>query len=368
MLSFLNTTLSRYLSRLYFLNFLGLMGLLLGIVFLFDTIELLRRANKHDDVSSSVVVMMSLLKLPEMANVIAPFTVLFAALYSFWQLSKRSELVILRSAGISVWQFLLPIILTAVSVGVVMVTVINPLSSIFYTQYSSMEKSHLEKESASVIAVFEQGLWLRQELDERGYAIFHAETIEPDWRLRDVMVLSFDKANNFTTRMDAPTAELKKGKWLLKDVSENKSTGRVSKRLESVSIPTTLTPQDIEESFSSPQAMGFWKMPSFIQTLEATGFDSTRVRIHFQSLLSQPLLYSAMILLAACVALRQQRQGQTFLFVTIGVLTGFIIFLMSNFLQALGSSHQLPVFLAAWSPALIASLIGATILLTLEDG
>jgi lipopolysaccharide export system permease protein len=75
-----------------------------------------------------------------------------------------------------------------------------------------------------------------------------------------------------------------------------------------------------------------------------------------------------MILLAACVALRPQRQGQTFIFVVIGVLAGFTVFLMSNFLQALGSSHQLPVFLAAWSPALIASLFGATVLLTLEDG
>jgi len=75
-----------------------------------------------------------------------------------------------------------------------------------------------------------------------------------------------------------------------------------------------------------------------------------------------------MILLAACVALRQQRQGQTFVFLIIGVMTGFIVFIMSNFLQVLGTSHQLPVFLAAWSPAMIFTLLGSAVLLILEDG
>jgi lipopolysaccharide export system permease protein len=342
------------------------LAILLGVVFLFDTIELLRRAGKHEDVSAALVLGMGLLKLPDMANVIAPFAILFSALYSFWQLAKRHELVILRSAGISVWQFLLPIILTAMAVGFVMVSIINPLSAAFYAQYSSLERTHLKRENSNIIAVFDQGLWLRQEMGS-GYAILHAGAVDPDWRLRDVMVISFDSKNVFKERLDAPSAVLKSGNWVLREASLN-VPGYPAQKSDTASIPTSLTPKDIEESFSSPQSMGFWSMPSFIRTLESTGFDSTRVRIHFQSLLSQPFLYAAMILLAACVALRPQRQGQTFIFVVIGVLAGFTVFLMSNFLQALGSSHQLPVFLAAWSPALIASLFGATVLLTLEDG
>lgn len=366
MTAFINTTLSRYLVRLYVLNFIGLLAILLGVVFLFDTIELLRRAGKHDDVPITLVVGMALLKLPDMANIIAPFAVLFSGLYSFWQLSKRHELVIMRSAGISVWQFLHPIILSAMALGFFMISIVNPLSAAFYSQYSSLERTHLKRENSNVIAVFDQGLWLRQETGS-GYAILHAEKVDPDWRLRDITVLSFDDQYIFKERLDSPSAVLKSGNWVLRDAVLN-VPGYPARKSDTASIPTTLTPKDIEESFSSPQSMGFWSMPSFIRTLEATGFDSTRVRIHFQSLLAQPFLYASMILLAACVALRPQRQGQTFMFVVIGVMTGFIVFLMSNFLQALGSSHQLPVFLAAWSPALISSLFGATILLTLEDG
>lgn len=366
MLAFMNSTLARYLARIYVVNFLGLLAILMGVIYLFEMVELLRRAGKQDDVPLSTVFGMALLKLPDVASTIAPFAILFSALYSFWQLSKRSELVVLRCAGISVWQFLLPIIASAMAIGVIMVTVINPISSTMYTQYSVLERLHLRKEQGNVIAVFKQGLWLRQETG-KGYAILHAGNIDPDWRLRDVMVLSFDKENRFQDRMDAPMALLKSGNWVLKDAVLN-IPGYPLKKSASASIPTNLTTKDIEESFSSPKSMGFWSMTSFIDTLDATGFDSTRVRIQFQSLLSQPFLYAAMILLAACVALRQQRQGQTFIFLVIGVMTGFIVFIMSNFLQVLGSSHQLPVFLSAWSPAMIFTLLGASVLLTLEDG
>lgn len=366
MIAFLKSSLSRYLTRMYLLNFFGLMAILLGVVYLFDVIELMRRANKQDDVGMDLVFNMALLKLPDIASTIAPFGILFAALYTFWQLSKRSELVVLRCAGISVWQFLLPIVISAMVLGGVMVTIINPLSSAFFTRYSVLEKEHLKKDTDSVIAVFKQGLWLRQETD-RGYAIIHAENIGLNWRLRNMIVFNFDVDNRFLERMDAPYATLQSGNWVLYNATIN-IPGFPAKQSKNASISTTLTPQDIEESFSSPRAMGFWSMPSFIDTLEATGFDSTRVRIHFQALLAQPLLYVAMILLAACVALRQQRQGQTLIFIVIGVVTGFIVFIMSNFLQVLGAGHQLPVFLAAWSPALIFTLLGTTILLMLEDG
>jgi lipopolysaccharide export system permease protein len=41
---------------------------------------------------------------------------------------------------------------------------------------------------------------------------------------------------------------------------------------------------------------------------------------------------------------------------------------MSSFLQALGASHQVPVILAAWAPALISLLLGLTVMMNLEDG
>lgn len=367
MIPFPGPTLSRYLSRIYALNFVALWLLLLGVVSLFDMIELLRRAAKTDDVGFSLVLEMAGLRMPELAITIAPFVVLFSALFTFWQLARRQELVVLRSSGVSVWQFLAPVVAVSMVAGVFIFSVLDPASAVFYARYDSLEKTYLKKEANSVVALFDEGMWLKQETSG-GHAILHAASIEmPEWRLHDVMVLFFDKDDTFSERLDSSSAQLKSGNWLLKDAVLN-IPGHPFKKSAQAMIPTDLTTSDIEESFSAPQTMGFWVLPSYIKTLENTGFDSTRLRIHFQQLLALPFLFGSMVILAACVAMRPSRQGGGFVFVMIGVVAGFVVFFLSNFLQALGGSHQLPVFLAAWSPALLSALAGVSVLLALEDG
>ncbi|HBR69360.1 MAG TPA: LPS export ABC transporter permease LptG, partial [Rhodospirillaceae bacterium] len=116
------------------------------------------------------------------------------------------------------------------------------------------------------------------------------------------------------------------------------------------------------------ETMSFWRLPGYIQTLEETGFDATRLRVYYQNLLSQPLMFVAMILLAATVSMRLPRfQGGAIMF-GLGVFIGFLVFFTSSFLQALGASGQIPAMLAAWSPALICFLSGVGVMMNLEDG
>ena len=79
-------------------------------------------------------------------------------------------------------------------------------------------------------------------------------------------------------------------------------------------------------------------------------------------------MYAAMILLAAAVSMRPPRMKGGFLLIVLGVFIGFLVFFLSNFLQALGTSRQIPALLAAWSPALICFLLGLSAMLNKEDG
>jgi lipopolysaccharide export system permease protein len=92
------------------------------------------------------------------------------------------------------------------------------------------------------------------------------------------------------------------------------------------------------------------------------------MRMHFQSLLAQPLLYGSLILLAASVGLRPQRRGRTALRVGAGIGIAFALFFMSDVAEALGLSGTLPPPMAAWTPAAAALLLGTAALLHLEDG
>ncbi|MGH1404699.1 MAG: LPS export ABC transporter permease LptG [Alphaproteobacteria bacterium] len=388
-------TLSLYLARRYFINLLILLGALLSIIYLFDTVELIRRASKHSDVPLTLVLQMGLLKLPEVGQTLLPFAILFSAMFTFWQLTRRYELIVVRASGFSVWQFLLPVSMVGILFGVVHMTVINPVGAVFISKFEDLERVHLSRQD-NQIAVFQEGLWLRQAIlieaevspqqDEEetsppaspppevikklisGYAVFHAHRIEQkDWKLRNVTLFYFTDENDHLQRIDANTARLEDGEWVLDNAIIHNLHGIKSKD-QTYRLPTTLTQRDIEESFSSPESMSFWKLPSYIKTLEQTGFDATGLKVYYHNLLSQPLMFCAMILLAATVSMRPPRSRGTFMMISGGVFIGFIIFFLSSFLQALGSSHQIPVIMAAWSPALIAFLLGLSVMMNLEDG
>lgn len=362
-------TLNLYLARKYVKSCLGLLLMFLSIIYLFDTVELIRRASKFDDVSLGLVLHMALLKLPEIGQVTMPFVILFGAIYTFWELSKRSELVILRAAGLSAWQFLTPLIASALFIGILQITAINPLSAALLARYEQLETMHLSHQK-NLIALFEGGLWLKQKNQEdgEGYIIIHAERIErANWELNNVIAIYFNPEDEFMRRIDSAHAMLEKGQWMFKEATLN--TGKsTAMPVENYAIPTDLTREDIIETFSSPETISFWKLPSFIQTLETAGFDSIRMRIHLQNLLSMPILFAAMVFLAAVVSLRPQRSGNTAALVLSGIFLGFVIFLGASFLKALGISQQIPVSLSAWSPAIITLLLGAGALFTLEDG
>ncbi len=367
-------TVGRYMAQSYFVNLVFMLGILLGIIYLFDTVELIRRASKTADVSFGLVLQMGLLKLPEVGQILFPFAILFSAMFTFWQFNRRSELVILRSSGFSVWQFLAPVLLVALAFGALQVSVINPIGAMFVAKYQQMEQDVLGREG-NQIALFKEGLWLRQSVDgspiedlDKGYIIMHARSItQPSWDLNGVTVFYFGEEDTFILRVDSETARLEPGRWFFDDARIYKKDGRIVED-QTLYLPTRLTYSDIEESFSSPQSMSFWQLPSHIKTLEETGFDASRLHVFYHNLLSQPLFFMAMVLLAATVSMRPPRFKGAFLLFAGGVFIGFFVFFMSSYLQALGATQQIPPVLAAWAPAIICSLLGLTVIMNLEDG
>jgi lipopolysaccharide export system permease protein len=360
-------TLFWYLIRSYLAMFFGFCLALLAIIYLFDVVELMRKASKVEDVSIGLVFQMGLLKLPDIGQQISPFAVLFSAMLTFWGMTRRHELTIVRTAGFSIWQIVGPLMLTVGVLGILMSTLVNPVGAMLLSRFQVLENAFLN-EKQSLVTIFEQGLWLRQPTED-GYTLLHAKQIDTKtWKLGGVMALYFTDNDSFTQRLDAPSAELQKGAWVFQQALIHRP--QATPQQEAIyALPTELTGQDLIDSFASPETMSFWTLPGYIKTLEGTGFDAASLKMHLNALFAQPVFYMAMVLVAACVALRPHRlQQNTFRSILTGVIAGLAIFFFSSFLQALGASHQIPIMLAAWAPSLIVLMLAGGLLLTQEDG
>ena len=277
-----------------------------------------------------------------------------------------------RASGRSGLRFLLAPVLVALAFGALTVALFNPLVAAT-TQAYEARRMALSQDSASVLSVSENGLWLRQG-SESGQMVIQAARSNPDaTELYGVSFLGFDEDGLPVTRIEAETARLIKGAWELTGTKRWDLTA-TNPELASVedagpvALPSDLTPDRIRDSFGSPGTIAFWDLPAYIAGLERAGFSARAHQLWFQMELAQPLLMMAMVLVAAGFTMRHVRFGGTGRMVLYAILAGFGFFFLRNFAQALGDTGQIPIALAAWSPPVAAVLLSLGLLLHLEDG
>ncbi len=364
----LSSTLSVYVGRHFISSFLMLLSLFLMLVYLFDTIELLRRSASKPDIEFNQILEMALLKLPYMCQKIFPFAVLFAAMFCFWRLTRSNELVVTRSAGVSAWQFLLPPVIITALLGGLQLTTINHIGSNMLSKFEQLEALRFQG-SRSLLALSGSSMWLRQS-NMKGQSVIRSEKVvqyERDIELHDLMIFMYAGPDTFSMRIEAKSARLEDGFWRIQKawIYEPEKPAVYE---DVYWLDTDLTIDKIQDSFAPPETMSFWNLSSFIKTLESAGFSALRHRLHWHSLLAGPLLMVAMVLIGATFTLRHSRRGATSHIIGGGVLTGFALYFFSDVVFALGLTDSIPVTLAAWSPSAVALLLGLATLLHLEDG
>ncbi len=358
-------TLYRYLAGQFFLGVAMVYAAFLVLAFSIDIVDLLNRTASHN-VGTGVVIGMAILQLPDLGQKMLPFAVLGGGVITFARLSRNRELVASRAAGISAWDFLLPPLSVAMFIGVFAVTVFTPVSSRMFAEFAGLEARYIKGE-ASQLAVSQNGLWLRQG-DQTQQSVIHALRVTGQGEhLEDVLVLLYGPGDKFIGRIDARSGQLKEHYWLLTDAYVSGVTGKPEHHAI-YSVPTTLTPEQIQESFAAPDTLSFWELPGFIRAAQAAGFSATRHQLYLYTLYALPLLFAAMVLMAASFSLKVSRESGYAKVILFSVAAGFGVYFFDEMTRVLGQSGAVPLMLAATAPAIASVLIGMTLVFSREDG
>ena len=369
-------TLMTYVARRFAAMALLMVLSLSALVALFDLIELLRRAATRPEANFALVSQIAALRVPYVAMQILPFAVLLGGIIAFWRLTRFSELIVARAAGISAWGFLAGPVLVALLLGLGASTALSPLSSAMLARAERLDQLYL-RNVGGITALAGGRLWLRQAdegLQPQGVAIISGRPmatreLRPGeaLRLAEVTIWRLSAEDRPLARIEAASALLQPGRWRFEGAMVF-GAERVAGVPQSLDFPTELTPERIENSFATPDTLSLWALPEFIKILEDAGFSAIRHRLHFQSLLALPLLAIAMALLAAGFSMRSARRGGVARMIAGGISAGFALFVLDKITGEFGEAGTLPVILAAWAPAGAGFLLAAALLLHLEDG
>lgn len=357
---------NRYLIKIFLTRFLQVscgFSLLIFFINFIDSIS---------EISSSqapiyLAILLSFLQIPDFLNDIVSSLVLIATIITFFTLSSRSEITIMRISGFSLWQIVRPIAICAGFLGIFWITIFDIASIKMGKEFHRLESKYLNNELREFVAP-QGGIWLKQNnLEKKGeeLVILAQKIYQSDLEFEGVTIWFFNQQGEFYKKLDADKITLKDGFWKMNNIILNDSQS-INKKLESLLLPTDLNAdfiiQKIVTNFQNVKIFSIFELPKLIEELASSGFSPTKFKIYFNSLLAKPILFSAMSLIACYFSLNHIRNQNTIFLILCGVIIGLVLYIASSIINALGSSNLIPVFASTWLIAIICFAIGTLLI------
>lgn len=364
------TRMSRYIFVQTFGGVLGAAAVISAVILLIDFVETSRDIATRADISALQALQLSLLKAPLLIQDALPFMVLFGVLFTFFRLSRRSELIVMRASGYSAWRILAPAAFLTVMLGVLSATALNPLGAMANAQFESLRDELLQGRTGEARGAAGD-IWLRERRPD-GFVVITADQLDADTATLSnpvfrTYLVNPEGAPVLDRRVTAGEAQLRGGFWVLDQGSELRP-GATPVDLGPVSLPTTIGGQALFERARSPGATAFWDLPTVIESARDAGLSSRPYELRWHSLLAQPLVLMAAALLGVAATLRLHRMGGAAGFAAAGAIAGFAMYFTQELLLGLGSSGALNPITASWTAPVLFALGGLFFIAATEDG
>lgn len=351
-----------YLLQQFLNGFLRVVGVFVGLFFLADGIESIRRYSQKDNFNWGDVFLLVVSRLPDFLTILLPSITLLATLLVLTRLSRQNELTVMRASGVSLYRILIPFLMGGVIISGIHILFQDQIVPRTKLAAQKLEDSIIGSENNSGVEV--GNLWLKS-----NQSIIHVEQLLPDEKvLLDVTVFKFDDQHHLLSRLEARVAQMYQGKWIL-------GGGVIYRYGNIIEVETfseqpwdiTLEPKQLNRAPANPEFLSLKQLRQLAERTEREGYNATRLHVLLYRKFAHPATTLAAILLAFPFTLRYSRQGGVGRSLLLGLVTGFILFVVVDLSIALGMGGRLPPILAAWAPVLFFTGIGGFLFLHLAD-
>ena len=357
--------LSRYVAREY-LRILGLS--LSSLVLIYVVVLFLQKLNLFIRYQAPFYLIFEYLlyKIPEVTfQWTLPYAVLLATLLSLGTLSRHSEITALKAGGISLYRITLPLFFIAL-----LISFFAFLGNEYLVPFSNQATRSLldvKVRKERPLSFFKNyKIWYRNE-----NRIFNVQLVDPEKRILNGFTLyQFDSNFRCVRRVDAREARWVNGRWELhygaiRDFEQEGSFETTSFRERE--FPVGEKWESFQRIERPPEEISYTELWTYIQKIQASGYDATRYLVNLYSKLSHPLLNLIMVLIGIPFALKTGRSGGVALSIGMSVLIGLTYGIIFYIFLSFGRSGILPPLLSSWIPTLLFGLSGVFTLMSVRQ-
>ncbi|MFH1542597.1 MAG: LptF/LptG family permease [bacterium] len=308
-----------------------------------------------------VALQIFVLKLPNIMVFIFPMATLLAALLAFSRLSGDSEITAFRSAGVSLYRLMIPVI----ALGLLVSFANLVFQEIVVPEASKAAKNLLVETSAKHTPKLQNNIFVPEM--ERGVLkrVFYAETMKGEI-MNDVIVQEFTEGK-LTQILTAKEAvwQKEKNEWLFTDgiIYLLAASGEYKHliRFQEQSIAIKYSPADFLIGDRPPEEMTIGELKNFISLKEKMGVNVTDFKIQLNMKMAIPFASLVFALLGAPLGITRRRASSS-IGLGLSIIVIFAYYIITFLSMAIGEMHLLTPTLAAWLPNFITAGMGWYIL------
>ena len=323
------TTVDRYLARAVLLGTALVLLVLVALDRLFSFVRQLDDIGR-EDYNISQLLMNLLLNTPGSVYDMVATASLLGALLGLGALANNSELIVMRSSGMSLLRLVRPLLI----VGVLLAATVFALGEWVVPksqEYASRLQLNAVSKKVSVGGV--TGLWLRE-----GNRFINVQRILPGFNLRAVTVFTYADGE-LKEKLTAESANYNEETgWVLQHVESSRFLAQqiVTDYSESLDGVELLNPEMLRGLSLQPEMLSTSELYENVRYLKRNQLQSSSYELAFWSKFSVPISSIVMFLIALPFVLGSQRTASGGQRIFIGSLIGIAYLLVSKVASQLG--------------------------------
>ena len=363
----------RYIAVELLLPFLFGLGTFASVGVAVDTVFDLIRKVVESDLPLSIAVNIFLLKIPYFIVLALPMSTLLAALMAYSRLSSDSELIALRSCGVSIYRLVLPaIIFSFVVTGITfwfneqVVPAANYRADVTLERALKKEKPKFQEQNI-FYPEYREVKQLNGNKAKLMTLLFYADQFDGQ-RMKGLTIVErsqegLDKIVVAESAMWNPaqnTWDFFNGTSYI--VAPDSSYRKIS-QFERQQVPLPRTPLDLARKSRDYGQMNIAQSQEQLEILRLSGDDQKirKLKLRIQQKIALPFVCLIFGLVGAAVGARPGRTSRATSF-GISIVVIFSYYLLYFIIDAMGQAGALSPWMAAWLPTMVCLGAGGLLL------
>ena len=304
-------------------------AIILFLVIFINLIELTRiLENNNKNILNFIY--LSLLKVPSIINETSPLVIIISTAFLFRYLIANNELISMRNVGFSIFDIFQPITIGVFLYGMLLLLILNPLTSITEIQYDKILNNKNEKLYS--IYFSEKSLWIKNKNFDDGLSYINIENFDTQKMLaKNITILIVnDMKNEF---IQSKSGNIKNKNFFLNDVNYFDISNNIYNYEKSKVLKLNFSKENILTSIINYKNIPYYNYLNHINTLKKFNLYSSSISLYYLSEILKPFFMILLSFVVMGFSAKYKRNENFFKVLFISLLIGFLFFILGEIIN-----------------------------------